>query len=80
MIAACLTKAEPYIPRSPRKSQYYRCVEANFEELELAVQTFGDFLNFNPHYHIIATGWSFRSAPLLAHAAWMVVLSMMGFS
>jgi len=26
--------AEPYVPRNPRKSQYYQCVEANFEELE----------------------------------------------
>ena len=34
MIAACLTKLEAYAPRSPRKSQYYLCVEANFEELE----------------------------------------------
>jgi len=34
MIAACLSRAEAYTPRSPRKSQYYRCVEANFEELE----------------------------------------------
>ena len=34
MLAACLTKLETYAPRSPRKSQYYRCVEANFEELE----------------------------------------------
>jgi len=37
----------------------------------IAVQTFGEFLNFNPHLHIIATGWSFRFAPLLAHASWM---------
>lgn len=28
------SKAEVYTPRSPRKNQYYRCVEAHFEELE----------------------------------------------
>jgi hypothetical protein len=31
---ACSSMAEPYVPRNPRKSQYYQCVEANFEELE----------------------------------------------
>lgn len=34
MIAACLSKTESYIQRNPCKSQYYQCVEANFEELE----------------------------------------------
>lgn len=34
MLAACVTILESYTPRSPRKSQYYRCVEAHFEELE----------------------------------------------
>lgn len=28
------SRAEVYTPRSPRKNQYYRCVEAHFEELE----------------------------------------------
>ena len=31
---ACSSMTEPYIPRNPRNSQYYRCIEANFEELE----------------------------------------------
>jgi len=30
----CLVTDEPYTPRSPQKSQYYRCVESHFEELE----------------------------------------------
>ena len=34
MLAACTSGAEVYTPRSPRKNQYYRCVEAHFEELE----------------------------------------------
>jgi hypothetical protein len=34
MIVTCLSKAEVYTPRSPSKSQYYRCVAANFEKLE----------------------------------------------
>jgi len=34
MIAACISKPEVYIPRSPRKNQYYRCIEEHFEELE----------------------------------------------
>jgi len=34
MLAACITRGEVYTPRSPRKNQYYRCVEAHFEELE----------------------------------------------
>jgi len=46
----------------------------------IAVQTFGEFLNFNPHLHIIATGWSFRSASLLAHASWMAASAAMGNS
>ena len=43
----------------------------------IAAQTFGEFLNFNPHLHIIATGWSFRSASLLAHASWTAALFQM---
>ena len=35
----------------------------------IAVQTFGELVNFNPHLHIIASGWSFRYASLLAHAS-----------
>ncbi len=31
---ACPSAVEPYNPRNPRKSQYYRCVEAKFEKLE----------------------------------------------
>lgn len=34
MLAACITRAEVYTPRSPRKNKYYQCVEAHFEELE----------------------------------------------
>jgi len=34
MLAACISGAEVYTPRSPRKNQYYRCVEAHFEELD----------------------------------------------
>jgi hypothetical protein len=34
MLAACITRAEVYTPRSPRKNQYYRYVETHFEELE----------------------------------------------
>ena len=33
MIPARIVKAEVYNPRTPRKNQYYRCVEAHFEEL-----------------------------------------------
>jgi hypothetical protein len=44
----------------------------------IAVQTFGELVNFNPHLHIIASGWSFRCASLLAHATWMVVLMKTG--
>ena len=33
MIPALIVKAEVYNPRTPRKNQYYRCVEAHFEEL-----------------------------------------------
>ena len=33
MIPARIVKAEAYNPRTPRKNQYYRCVEAHFEEL-----------------------------------------------
>jgi ribosomal protein S27E len=33
-VIVCLSAAEPYNPRNPRKSQYYRCVEAKFEKLE----------------------------------------------
>lgn len=31
---ACPSAVEPYNPRNPLKSQYYRCVEAKFEKLE----------------------------------------------
>ena len=34
MLTACVSGAEVYTPRCPRKNQYYRCVEAHFEELE----------------------------------------------
>ena len=36
MINACLQQLnhDDYVPRSPRKNQYYRCIEAHFEELE----------------------------------------------
>ena len=36
MINACISQLnhDGYAPRSPRKSQYYRCIEAHFEELE----------------------------------------------
>ncbi len=34
VVDACITKAEAYTPRSPRKSQYYRCIESHFEKLE----------------------------------------------
>ena len=36
MINAYLSQLnhDDYAPRSPRKSQYYRCIEAHFEELE----------------------------------------------
>jgi ribosomal protein S27E len=33
-VLACPSAVEPYNPRNPRKSQYYRCVEAKFEKLE----------------------------------------------
>ena len=46
----------------------------------IAVQTFGEFLNFNPHLHIISTGWSFRFASLLAHASWMAASMVMADS
>ena len=34
MHAVCLASAEAYTPRNPRKSMYFQCVEANFEQLE----------------------------------------------
>lgn len=34
MLPSRIEKAEAYTPRNPRKSQYYQCVEANFEQLE----------------------------------------------
>jgi hypothetical protein len=30
----CYAKTDSYIQRAPRKNQYYKCVEAHFEELE----------------------------------------------
>ncbi len=33
MIPACIMNADVYAARIPRKNQYYRCVEAHFEEL-----------------------------------------------
>lgn len=33
MIPACIMNADVYTSRIPRKNQYYRCVEAHFEEL-----------------------------------------------
>ena len=33
MIPACIMNADVYTARIPRKNQYYRCVEAHFEEL-----------------------------------------------
>lgn len=33
-MVTCSSTTESYNPRSPRKSQYYRCVESHFEELE----------------------------------------------
>jgi hypothetical protein len=33
MIPACIMNTDVYAARIPRKSQYYRCVEAHFEEL-----------------------------------------------
>ncbi|HEY5523331.1 MAG TPA: transposase [Desulfuromonadaceae bacterium] len=74
--------AAVYRPRNPQDSDYYRCVEDYFETFiqiydehfsrQYGFQTFGDFLGFNPHCHILVTdgcfygdGGMFRVAPPL---------------
>ena len=74
--------AAVYRPRNPQDSDYYRCVEDYFETFiqiydehfsrQYGFHTFGDFLGFNPHCHILVTdgcfygdGGMFRVAPPL---------------
>ena len=61
--------AAVYRPRNPQDSDYYRCVEDYFETFiqiydehfsrQYGFQTFGDFLGFNPHCHILVTDGCF---------------------
>ncbi|MBU2499065.1 MAG: transposase [Proteobacteria bacterium] len=74
-----------YRLRKPQDCQYYQCIEDSLEVFLLslppkyeaapgaviAIQTFGDFLNFNPHCHALCTdgvfygNGSFKVAPAL---------------